>query len=67
MRCYSYTVAEHDPDRAWIVLGEIRHLTVELDEDASFSEWARREWPRPRYEVALDPWQGSPEGTGFTP
>lgn len=57
---YAYTVAEHDPDRPWIVVGEIRHLTVELEPGISFYEWASREWPRPRYEVVPDPWQASP-------
>jgi hypothetical protein len=57
---YSYTVAEHDPSRPWIVVGEILHLSVELEADDGFYEWASREWPRPRYEVQLDPWQLSP-------
>jgi hypothetical protein len=58
---YSYSVAEHDPDRPWIVVGEIRRLTIELDEGANFYDWARMEWPPDRYEVTLDPWQLSPD------
>jgi hypothetical protein len=58
---YSYTVAEHDPDRPWIVVGEIRRLSVELEAGVSFYEWAAREWPSSRYEVTPDPWQLSPE------
>jgi len=52
---------EYDPVRPWIVVGDIRHLTVELEDGASFSDWAAREWPIPRYEVQADPWQTSPE------
>lgn len=60
MPTYSYTVAEHDPDAPWIVVGEIHHLSVELEAGASFYEWAAREWPSPRYAVTVDPWQISP-------
>jgi hypothetical protein len=40
MPTYSYSVAEHDPDRPWIIVGEIRHLSVELEAGVSFYEWA---------------------------
>lgn len=57
MPTYSYTVAEHDPDRPWIVVGEIRHLSVELGTSINFFEWAGQEWPGPHYAVQLDPYQ----------
>jgi hypothetical protein len=57
VRSYAFTVTEHDPDRPWIVVGESRHLTVELDDGQNFYERAAIEWPRPRYEVQLDPHQ----------
>jgi hypothetical protein len=62
MREYRYSVAEHDADRPWIVVGEIRHLTVEIADDQSFFDWAAGEWPAPGFEVTLDPWQLSPNG-----
>lgn len=62
MRSYAYAVTDHDPDRPWIVVGEIRHLTVQLQDDRNFFEWAAREWPAPRYQVQLEPWQLSPDG-----
>jgi hypothetical protein len=60
VREYRYTVAEHDPERPWIVVGEIRCLAVELEDDENFYGWAAARWPRSRYEVQLDPWQLSP-------
>jgi hypothetical protein len=67
VRTYSYALTEHDPDRPWFVTGEIRRLTVELDESTNFFDWARRERPPPRYEVTLDPWQLSPDPGGADP
>lgn len=57
MREYRYTVAEHEPGRPWIVIGDIRHLIVQLEDSENFYEWAAQTWPRTRYEVQLDPWQ----------
>jgi hypothetical protein len=54
VRIYRYTIAEHDGERPWIVIGEIQHLTVELEDSRSFYEWAAREWPGPRFDVQLD-------------
>jgi hypothetical protein len=54
------TVAEHDPARQWIVVGDIRHMTVDLEDGAEFYEWAAQAWPRSRFSVELDPWQLSP-------
>jgi hypothetical protein len=61
---YRYTVAEYDPQRPWLLVGEIRHLTVELDDEHSFTSWAARKWPAPRFKTELDagqlgPWQRS--------
>jgi hypothetical protein len=53
---YRYTVAEHDPDEPWIVLG-ISRGTVTLEDGASFFEWAAENWPAPRWSVELDPYQ----------
>jgi hypothetical protein len=61
VRSYSFTVAEHDPERPWILVGEIRRLTVELEDGQGFYEWATREWPGPRFKVELDPWELSRE------
>jgi hypothetical protein len=49
---YGYTVIEHDPERPWIVL-MTSHQTVELEDGTSFFEWARNEWPAPRWTVLL--------------
>jgi hypothetical protein len=59
-----YTLAEYDPDRPWVLVGEIRHLMVELDDNDTFSTWAARAWPPPRYKAEtspdeLGPWQTS--------
>lgn len=54
MRSYRYTVAEHDPDRPWIVIGDIRRLAVDLPEREDFDAWAAREWPRSRFTVQLE-------------
>lgn len=34
----------YDPEKPWLVVGR-EHLWVELDEDASFFEWAHSRWP----------------------
>jgi len=60
---YHYTVTEHDPGRPWIVLGSGRGR-VTLPDDHSFFEWAREQWPAPRWSVELDPWQLSPGWSG---
>jgi hypothetical protein len=58
---YSFTVTEHDPDRPWIV-HQSEHRTVNLSDDVSFFDWAHTQWPAPRWNVELDPWQ---LGTGW--
>jgi hypothetical protein len=60
---YSFTVAEHDPERPWIVLGSDQH-TITLDDGRSFFEWAHERWPAPRWTVELDPWQLGREWPG---
>jgi hypothetical protein len=52
-----YTVHEHDRAKPWLVVGEIRHLTVELDEASEFATWAAESWPHDRYTAELDPGQ----------
>jgi hypothetical protein len=56
VREYGYTLSEHDPDRPWIVRS-IEHRTVTLDDGVSFQEWARQNYPAPRWSVEPDPWQ----------
>jgi hypothetical protein len=55
MREFHYILAEYDPQRPWLMVGEIRHLTVELEGGESFTAWAAREWPGPRFTVTLEP------------
>jgi hypothetical protein len=55
VRRYTYSLVEDDADRPWIVVGDIQHLTVELDDDANFFDWAARKWPKPRFEAPLMP------------
>jgi hypothetical protein len=56
---FSFTLTEHDPEQPWIVRHQERR-TVELDDGVRFFEWARKQWPAPRWTVELDPWQLSP-------
>ena len=59
MREYSFTVTEHDLERAWIVVGQ-EHQTVTLADGVKFFEWAREHWPEPRWTVQPDPWHLTP-------
>lgn len=54
---YAFTIIEYDPDRPWVLLGEQRRETVDLDDDTEFWPWANAAWPRDRYRVELDPRQ----------
>jgi hypothetical protein len=60
VRTWSYTVVEHDPDRPWIVLGQHRE-TIDLEDGASFHDWAACRYPNERFTVELDPWTDTPE------
>lgn len=57
MPAYRYTVVEHDEMRPWVIVGQTRHLTVELERPDEFGEWAAEQWPRSRYTARLDPGQ----------
>jgi hypothetical protein len=56
---FGYTLTEHDPEKPWLVVG-IEHRTVTLPDSISFGEWARQNYPRPRWTVESDPWQLGP-------
>lgn len=43
--------------RPWVIVGQTRHLTVELERPDEFGEWAAEQWPRSRYTARLDPGQ----------
>ena len=60
MPMFRFTATEHDPERPWIVLSQDR-CTVTLDDGRSFFEWAREEFPPPRWSVELDPFQLGPD------
>jgi hypothetical protein len=55
VREFRYTIAEYDPQQPWLLVGEIRQLTVQLDDTETFSAWAARTWPAPRYKAELEP------------
>ena len=55
MPVYGYMLTEHDPHRAWIVLG-MEHRTVTLGDGEGFFAWAHEHWPPPRWSVELDPY-----------
>jgi hypothetical protein len=59
VRKWSFTVTEHEPDRPWIVTNR-KHRTIELDDGASFFEWAAQHYPGERFTVELDPWSLTP-------
>ena len=54
VRVYSFTVAEHDPAKPWLVVWTERR-TVKLENDQDFHRWADERWPRSRLTVQLDP------------
>jgi hypothetical protein len=54
---FRYTVQEHDLAKPWLVVGETRHLTVELGDAREFAAWAAEKWPHDRYTAELDPGQ----------
>jgi hypothetical protein len=61
---FRYTVAEYDPRQPWLLVGEIRRRTVELEDADTFTAWAARRWPPPQYKAELEPetlgpWQGA--------
>lgn len=55
MRVGVCTLAEYDPDRPWVLVGALRRLSVELEDDEDFASWAALAWPRPRYQADLLP------------
>jgi hypothetical protein len=55
VREFRYTVAEYDPQQPWLLVGEIRRLTVQLQDAETFTAWAARRWPTPRYKAELEP------------
>jgi hypothetical protein len=60
---YSFVIAEHDPERPWIVLGQ-EHRSVTLEDGIVFWSWVQERWPAPRWSVELDPWQLAPDWSG---
>jgi hypothetical protein len=65
VREHRYHVIEFDPQRPWVVVGEIRRLAVELEDGLDFNRWAAQEWPAPRFRAELEPGELPPwEGTG---
>jgi hypothetical protein len=52
---FRYTVAEYDPRQPWLLVGEIRRLTVQLEDAEAFTAWAARRWPAPRYKAEREP------------
>jgi hypothetical protein len=54
---FRYSVMEHDPVRPWLVVGDARHLEVELTSVGAFAAWASERWPPDRFTVTLDPGQ----------
>lgn len=51
-----YTLFEHDPDKPWLI-ADVSHHTIDLPDAGEFAEWARDQWPTPRYTVDLEPGQ----------
>ena len=56
MRTWNFSVTEYDPTKPWLIVSVRRGMTVELDDEIPFTDWAHDEWPSPRYSVELDPW-----------
>lgn len=57
MQTWRYSVTEYDPERSWVVVSTRRGMTVELNDDVPFWDWAFEEWPTPRYKVELEPYE----------
>jgi hypothetical protein len=65
VREHRYTLIEYDSQRPWVVVGEIRRLSVELEDGQDFNLWAAQEWPAPRFRAKLQPGELAPwEGAG---
>lgn len=60
MPTFRYTVVEHDPDRPWIIVGDTRHLTVDLEDASDFPGGVTRHWPRDRFTTELEAGQEEP-------
>lgn len=63
MPAYRFIVTEYDSEKPWLVVGPLRRMTVELNEDQDFLAWAAQAWPRPRCQAVLvpelPPWEGA--------
>ena len=64
VRDHRYIVVEYDLERSWLLVGQPRRLTVELEDTESFDAWAAGRWPPPQYKAnlepeALGPWRDS--------
>lgn len=55
MQTWRYSVTEYDPARPWTILSVRNGMSIELDDDSRFWEWAYERWPTPRYRVELAP------------
>ena len=63
---YRFTITEYDGDQPWLIVGPLRRETVELEDGEDFATWAAQAWPRPTFQVQLEPeplgpWQGGSE------
>ena len=64
VREYRYIVLDYDLERSWLLVGQPRRLTVELEDTESFDAWAAGRWPPSQYKAnlepeALGPWRDS--------
>jgi hypothetical protein len=61
---FRHVLRECDPDRPWVIVGDIQYLVVELEDRSAFRAWAAERWPAPRYVAELEPeslgpWKGA--------
>ncbi len=54
MQTWHFSVTEYRPGKPWEVLSVRSGMTVDLDDECPFWDWAYEQFPTPTYKVELD-------------
>jgi hypothetical protein len=55
VQTWTYSVTAYDPAQPWKIISTRTGMTVELEDDVPFWDWAYDRWPTPQYKVELAP------------